>query len=388
MWDLRMVRRGRDAMVKAFHGHRGWVKNVQYIEEERCLFSSGFDGTIRRWEIDKHYPEDPAPDPAAELRPPPPASPPPPPDFPNTLAATNTGPVDQLSPRGDFAGHVRDGADDADDNNDHDSDFDGPVESPVLLSQVFLDPTIQLSVPSVIRSVLTPPHSFNRGRRTLLVSLVSPAVIVAVHDVDFATLRHDVLFAVWQAAHDLVESPLTRDPAVLHAAVRERNRVEVIREAHEGAAEALEVDPRGDLLAARRFESASEDDSLRLYALHSRRSDERLRTLRDAVETHGFVPAAAIGNDSALATDRLIWFTEESSAAGAFIKQPTFSGASQLVVSPWRNGVRLFSSAAPVVRAAKSTHTDVVLCTAAHPYTLEVCCAGLGGEVRVLGMSP
>ena len=48
LWDIRNLK----AHARQFRGHTKWVKNIEYASEKRALVTSGFDGSIFRWNLD------------------------------------------------------------------------------------------------------------------------------------------------------------------------------------------------------------------------------------------------------------------------------------------------------------------------------------------------
>jgi WD repeat-containing protein 32 len=49
LWDLRFVKNN----VRVFVGHSNWVKNIEYASSQGLLVTSGFDGKIFTWNINK-----------------------------------------------------------------------------------------------------------------------------------------------------------------------------------------------------------------------------------------------------------------------------------------------------------------------------------------------
>ncbi|KAL3192860.1 hypothetical protein MRX96_058382 [Rhipicephalus microplus] len=49
LWDVRNMRR----QIRSFIGHSNWVKNIEYASAEKLLVTSGFDGSIHTWDINK-----------------------------------------------------------------------------------------------------------------------------------------------------------------------------------------------------------------------------------------------------------------------------------------------------------------------------------------------
>ena len=50
LWDTRFLR-GR---VRTLRGHTNWVKNIEFSRRENCLVTSGLDGAIFLWDINKY----------------------------------------------------------------------------------------------------------------------------------------------------------------------------------------------------------------------------------------------------------------------------------------------------------------------------------------------
>lgn len=49
LWDTRYLKHN----VRTFHGHSNWVKNIEYDSKQGILVTSGFDGCIYTWNINK-----------------------------------------------------------------------------------------------------------------------------------------------------------------------------------------------------------------------------------------------------------------------------------------------------------------------------------------------
>lgn len=49
LWDVRSLREH----VNELSGHAGWVKNIEYSKKDGLLVTSGFDGNIQKWHINK-----------------------------------------------------------------------------------------------------------------------------------------------------------------------------------------------------------------------------------------------------------------------------------------------------------------------------------------------
>lgn len=50
LWDTRNLK----AKIRVLNGHSNWVKNVEYSREDNLLVTSGFDGTIYTWDINRY----------------------------------------------------------------------------------------------------------------------------------------------------------------------------------------------------------------------------------------------------------------------------------------------------------------------------------------------
>lgn len=53
LWDTRNLK----AKIRVLNGHSNWVKNVEYSREDKLLVTSGFDGTIYTWDINRYFDE-------------------------------------------------------------------------------------------------------------------------------------------------------------------------------------------------------------------------------------------------------------------------------------------------------------------------------------------
>lgn len=49
VWDFRLLK----GPVRMFRGHTNWVKNIEYLPEKGLLLTSGFDGYIYSWDINR-----------------------------------------------------------------------------------------------------------------------------------------------------------------------------------------------------------------------------------------------------------------------------------------------------------------------------------------------
>ena len=49
LWDARNTRH----KVAVLRGHSNWVKNIEYSSKEGLLVTSGFDGAIYSWDINR-----------------------------------------------------------------------------------------------------------------------------------------------------------------------------------------------------------------------------------------------------------------------------------------------------------------------------------------------
>ena len=53
MYDLLHFRYLKHKM-RSLHGHVNWVKNIEYSRREQYLATSGFDGAVFLWDINRH----------------------------------------------------------------------------------------------------------------------------------------------------------------------------------------------------------------------------------------------------------------------------------------------------------------------------------------------
>ena len=44
--------------IRTLRGHQNWVKNVEYSRKEQCLATSGFDGAVFLWDINRNSEDD------------------------------------------------------------------------------------------------------------------------------------------------------------------------------------------------------------------------------------------------------------------------------------------------------------------------------------------
>ena len=49
LWDARYLKQ----KIRTFHGHSNWVKNIEYASGLGLLVTSGFDGSIFTWDINR-----------------------------------------------------------------------------------------------------------------------------------------------------------------------------------------------------------------------------------------------------------------------------------------------------------------------------------------------
>lgn len=49
IWDVRNFKQS----IKVLKGHVNWVKSVEYSAKDNLLLSSGFDGQIYTWDINR-----------------------------------------------------------------------------------------------------------------------------------------------------------------------------------------------------------------------------------------------------------------------------------------------------------------------------------------------
>lgn len=52
LWDLRKL----NSKVCSLHGHASWVKNIEYDTNTRLLVTSGFDGNVITWDMNRLVP--------------------------------------------------------------------------------------------------------------------------------------------------------------------------------------------------------------------------------------------------------------------------------------------------------------------------------------------
>ncbi|XP_070540187.1 DDB1- and CUL4-associated factor 10-like [Ptychodera flava] len=50
LWDIRNLKR----KIRSLRGHHSWVKNIEYSPDSNLLVTSGFDGNILSWDINKY----------------------------------------------------------------------------------------------------------------------------------------------------------------------------------------------------------------------------------------------------------------------------------------------------------------------------------------------
>lgn len=55
LWDARNL----SQKVRSLRGHANWVKNIEYCPQDGLLVTSGFDGSILTWEMNKYREEGP-----------------------------------------------------------------------------------------------------------------------------------------------------------------------------------------------------------------------------------------------------------------------------------------------------------------------------------------
>ena len=51
LWDLRYLKHN----IRTFRGHSNWVKNIEYAADQGLLLTSGFDGCIYTWNINRYH---------------------------------------------------------------------------------------------------------------------------------------------------------------------------------------------------------------------------------------------------------------------------------------------------------------------------------------------
>lgn len=49
LWDARNLKQ----RIRILQGHSNWVKNIEYSPNDSLLLTSGFDGSIYTWDINK-----------------------------------------------------------------------------------------------------------------------------------------------------------------------------------------------------------------------------------------------------------------------------------------------------------------------------------------------
>ena len=54
LWDARYLKK----KLKSMRGHSNWVKNIEYSAKDNYLVTSGFDGAIFAWDINKFNHDD------------------------------------------------------------------------------------------------------------------------------------------------------------------------------------------------------------------------------------------------------------------------------------------------------------------------------------------
>ena len=54
LWDARYLKK----KLKTMRGHSNWVKNIEYSAKDNYLVTSGFDGAIFAWDINKFNHDD------------------------------------------------------------------------------------------------------------------------------------------------------------------------------------------------------------------------------------------------------------------------------------------------------------------------------------------
>ncbi len=50
LWDARYLKH----KIRTLQGHSNWVKNIEYSSSEDLLLTSGFDGSIYTWDINRY----------------------------------------------------------------------------------------------------------------------------------------------------------------------------------------------------------------------------------------------------------------------------------------------------------------------------------------------
>lgn len=49
LWDARNLK----SSIRTLYGHSNWVKNIEYSQQDGLLVTSGFDGSIYTWDINR-----------------------------------------------------------------------------------------------------------------------------------------------------------------------------------------------------------------------------------------------------------------------------------------------------------------------------------------------
>ena len=50
LWDARYLKQ----KIRTLRGHSNWVKNIEYAPDPGYLITSGFDGSIYLWDINRY----------------------------------------------------------------------------------------------------------------------------------------------------------------------------------------------------------------------------------------------------------------------------------------------------------------------------------------------
>lgn len=50
LWDARNLR----SRIRTLEGHSNWVKNIEFSQSDGLLVTSGFDGSIYTWDINRY----------------------------------------------------------------------------------------------------------------------------------------------------------------------------------------------------------------------------------------------------------------------------------------------------------------------------------------------
>ena len=50
LWDARNLR----SRIRTLQGHSNWVKNIEFSQRDGLLVTSGFDGSIYTWDINRY----------------------------------------------------------------------------------------------------------------------------------------------------------------------------------------------------------------------------------------------------------------------------------------------------------------------------------------------